>query len=704
MRPWVVPLILFIGIGVVAAGVLAGVLWYVVEAVSEDVADLPGRVVVFGVAGFALLAAVLAWSWAWVYRCWVRPLTVLNRQAQTVIHSKAERGVEIESGHLLGQLPETVRTLADQLLDARREVVKAMAAASASVEQEKSRLEAVLMDVNEGVLVCNPEHRILLYNQAAVRILGNPVALGLGRLVFNLVTREPVIHAVERAKYRLETNRAAGGAERSVPLVCATVDSRMMLQGRISPILDAKDRLAGYVLTLTDVGVRMRHVAARDRLLRAATDELRAPAANLLAASETLASHPELTGNERSAFERVLLGESTRLSERVESLASQYRNLTGASWPTFDVYSADLLNCVIRRFEDKADLRITMVGVPLWLHGDSHSLMLALERLIERIHESTRATTFDVEPLLGDRHVYVDIVWQGEPIPSRTLDRWLEDPLDGWAGTGPLRQVFERHDSELWSQRHRHGGALLRVPLPLPLRPQFEKPVETLPPRPVFYDFDLMGQRAGDADLGNRSLGELSYVVFDTETTGLQPSAGDEIISIAGVRIVNRRILPGETFERLVNPKRTIPKNSIRFHGITEEMIQDKPPLDVVLPQFKSFVGRATLVGHNTAFDMKFIRLKEEACGVHFDNTVLDTLLLSVFLHRDAQDQTLDGIAARLGIEAVDRHTALGDALTTAAIFVHLIDLLEANGVKTLAQALDASSTMVDILKRQARF
>ncbi len=704
MRPWVVCVLVFVAIGLAAAAALTGALWLLVDAAANGAEDLPRQAVISGAGAFALLAAVLAWSWAFFDRRWVRPLRVLNRQIQTVIHAETKRGIELAPGHGLGQLPSTVDALARQLMSSRRQVVKSMATASARVEEQKSRLEAVLMDVVEGVLVCNLEHRILLYNQTVVRIVGASLHVGLGRSIFRLVTREPVIHTLERLEHQLET-------ERSMPFVCATTDSRTMLQGRISPILDPEGSQIGYVLTLVDLGARMLEVTARDRLLRRATQDLRSPVANLLAALETMTCHPRLEQTERAAFERVVASESERLSEHVASLASAVCRLPIASWSAFDVYSTDLLGCVCRHFADRA-MEVTMVGMPLWLHGDSHSLMLVLEHLIERVHQRTGALAFDLDPLLGDRNVYLDIAWDGEPIPSRLIDEWLADRLEGEPGGGPVRRVLERHGSEPWSQGHRHGKAVLRLPLPLPARPQFDRPREALPPRPIFYDFELIDRTSpaevppngGKLNLEDQRLDELAYVVFDTETTGLEPSAGDEILSIAGVRIVNRRILPAETFERLVNPKRTIPKTSIRFHGITDEMVAEEPALEVVLPQFRSFVGGAVLVGHNAAFDMKFIRLKEQTCGVRFDNPVLDTLLLSVFLHQDAPDQTLDGIAARLGIELLDRHTAMGDALITAAIFVHLIDLLATHGIETLAQAQEASSTMVEILKQQARF
>ena len=86
--------------------------------------------------------------------------------------------------------------------------------------------------------------------------------------------------------------------------------------------------------------------------------------------------------------------------------------------------------------------------------------------------------------------------------------------------------------------------------------------------RPEYYDFDLFDRAGQVAELENQLLTELTYTVFDMETTGLNPSEGDEILSIGAIRIVNCRLLREERFEQLVDPLRPIPWESVQIHGI----------------------------------------------------------------------------------------------------------------------------------------
>ena len=144
-----------------------------------------------------------------------------------------------------------------------------------------------------------------------------------------------------------------------------------------------------------------------------------------------------------------------------------------------------------------------------------------------------------------------------------------------------------------------------------------------------------------------------------------------------------------------MNPKRNIPLISLKIHEIYPEMLDNKPTIAKVLPLFHEFAKNTVLVAHNAAFDMKFIQLKEEQTGIKFNNPVLDTLLLSAVCHPKQETHNLEDIVEKLGIELIGRHTALGDAMITAEIFLKFLPILEAMGIKTLGEAREASKKTV---------
>ena len=226
----------------------------------------------------------------------------------------------------------------------------------------------------------------------------------------------------------------------------------------------------------------------------------------------------------------------------------------------------------------------------------------------------------------------------------------------------------------------------------------------SLPARPEFFDFQDLNQPMHWDEIEGKKLQELSYVVFDTETTGLFPSKGDEIISIGAVRVENGTVDEAAAYSRLVNPGGPIAPDSIQYHGITDDMVEGEGSIADVLPSFREYVGDSILIAHNAAFDMKFLQLKEEATGITFPNLVLDTLLISVFLDHQSENHSLDGIAKQMGITIEGRHTALGDAIATATIFCKMMNRLEARGITSLRRVVEASAKIEHVRKLKDRF
>ena len=163
-------------------------------------------------------------------------------------------------------------------------------------------------------------------------------------------------------------------------------------------------------------------------------------------------------------------------------------------------------------------------------------------------------------------------------------------------------------------------------------------------------------------------------IVFDTETTGLDPASGDRVVEIGCLELVNR--LPsGETFHVYVNPERDMPKEAEAVHGLSAAFLSDKPVFSEIADAFLAFVGDAPLIAHNATFDMKFINAELKLCG-KTDLTahhVIDTLAMARQKFPGAP-ASLDALCRRFGVDNSNRdlHGALIDSELLAGVYLEL--------------------------------
>jgi DNA polymerase III subunit epsilon len=163
-------------------------------------------------------------------------------------------------------------------------------------------------------------------------------------------------------------------------------------------------------------------------------------------------------------------------------------------------------------------------------------------------------------------------------------------------------------------------------------------------------------------------------IIFDTETTGLDPYQGDRLVEIGCVELVNG-FPTGKTFHAYLNPERDMPDQAFAVHGLSAEFLKDKPLFAEVCEEFLAFVGDAPLVAHNAMFDLGFVNAELERCKkvlVQRDRLV-DTLMLARRRY-PAGPNSLDHLCARFSIDATRRtkHGALLDAELLAEVYVEL--------------------------------
>ncbi len=370
-------------------------------------------------------------------------------------------------------------------------------------------------------------------------------------------------------------------------------------------------------------------------------------------------------------------------ADRLEAFVLLLQPLQPEAQPFEFIRGADLLQALALALQ-KAGVSLQLKGVTgtLWLRVRLPEAFEALRQLALQLHQETactqllaRATSENgrVHLRLSPREGHLQTLeWRQPYVPEPSLQALLQEHQ------ATLQRDNEGLHLTLPASPPPHSGAA-RVLLP-------SSPASR---RPIYAELSLL-ETSEATPLDDRPLHSLIYTVFDTETTGLHPEQGDEIIAIGAVRIVGGRIRPEETFDQLVNPRWPISLDSVRVHGIQPALLQDKPPIEEVLPRFHRFAQDTVLVGHNVAFDLKFIRQKEKALDLHFDQPVLDTMLLAAVVDPERQHYGLDELAEAFGIEPVGRHSALGDALITAELLLRLLPLLEQRGIRTLRQAREA--------------
>ncbi|UCD81487.1 MAG: hypothetical protein JSW26_08725 [Desulfobacterales bacterium] len=662
----------------------------------------------------ALLVLVISGGTiAAVFRRYVLPARKIADEISLINSSNPSHRIRSEGAAELRRLCDRINEGADRFEALAKNVDDKIHRARAESEQEKNTLAAIMAELPEGVLICNTEGRILLYNNRARQLLTGlaggasnnqkdaaaPVErsryIGLGRSVYGIIDRNLIGHALDQISAKLRS-----GDPRVVSYFVVTGADDRKLRVEAVPILDAKRQFTGLILIFSDITRQLESDSHLNLALQSFSRGVRASLAGIRSAIETIIEFPQMEAHQLDALKGIIHKESLMLGEILESDLPVNARGNFSQWPLITMSAADLIDLLQSKAGQKLQVQIRMedFNPAIRVKIDSYSFLLVLLFVIGRLKAQIGFTELTCRFKELDWYVGLDLLWQGAPIKIEVLREWEEQRLvfeeEGLSLS--LREIIDHHAADLgsYSSKRQKDTSYLRFFLPLVeiAEPEETRSLTILPEsRPEFYDFDLFGNVQQVPELEDRPLTDLTYTVFDMETTGLNPAEGDEIISIGAFRIVNCRLLREERFEQLVDPRRSIPWTSVKIHGIHPEMLIGQPFIDRVLPQFHHFVEDTILVAHNAAFDMRFLQLKEAATGVKFVNPVLDTLLLSAVIHPSHENHDLEAISQRLGVRILGRHTALGDASATGEIFLKMLPLLAQKGIYTLKEALAAS-------------
>ncbi|HSP57230.1 MAG TPA: 3'-5' exonuclease [Halomonas sp.] len=608
------------------------------------------------------------------------PLRHLQVQLARLVANPDAREDYPPEGWLKGLGPDLVRIREAWRTD-RGLLATAHADGARSAARIRQELEALLQVLETPLLLCDNHRRLLLFNHAAETLFEDHIGLGLGKRLDTLLP----VASLHDALAQLPND----GTPREVLVPCDERWLRAVLRrvpgSNGETLLTLTDTTASWT---SEMGVRTELVDTLPLLRR--------HSAGLSSSADALTQlhHGSASSELQQRLERVVAEESQALGQGIERLSKLIDEMQRQGERLAPLWSNDLWNALNEHHAGEGR-RVVPIGMPAWLKGDATGLLVLLASLLAYLARHVDQTELEGEVCLGNKRVYLDLIWRGAPLGERALAEWQNKRLESLPLAPRVADVLRQHASDAWSLAD-PDGEHARLRLPLPAMERVGAPRAKLPPRPEFHDFGIAELPPPDAELAARSLRSLEVVAFDTETTGLELRRGDTVISIGACRVVNHRLLASDTFDIRVDPGRPIPPASTAIHGLRDADVAGAPPLAVALPRFRDYIGDAVILAHNAAFDL--LAIQPPGGGVEFDMPVLDTLLLSRALDEAIDGHDLDTLAERYGLTVPPgaRHTALGDARVTAELWLSLLPRLEARGIGTLQDALLLQASAFD--------
>ncbi len=660
------------------------------------------------------LLATFGFTLDWFFRFYILPLNQLIEETQVMNTVNPAHRLKIDGSREVKRLAELINIGGDQYEAAQHLIDQTVESAKAKLEAEKNMLATIMGELTQGVLICDTVGRILLYNRQAQRVLnkvqppngketmgqGDDLVpdgfVGLHRSVYSLIDKNLVQYALRDIQRKLDKKTESVSSHFVV-----VTENKRQLRVETLPILDEDKRFAGFVLIFADITLQLEHAGRLNEDLKTMAKTLRSSVAAIRSTVDLMIQFPGMEPDQEKNFLGIIAAETESLSRMLRTEFTATNRFAKSRWPLTPILVTDFIATLKNEAIGIADLTVEVAecDTRCMIRVDNYSLVLAIGFVLECLKKEFNTACKRIRLTAPGNLVQMDLIWQGKPVKIESLRRWINMPLTiaqkGYPLT--LKEILEHHHAEIWPHNPHSNGSetCLRLFIPMVQSEAASENIShvTLLPkgRPEFYDFDLFNQAGQTPEMDNRLLEELNYTVFDTETTGLDPRGGDEIISLGAIRLVNGRLLHTETIHQLVDPRRPVPADSIKYHGLDDGMLKGMPTIGKVLPFFHRFAKNTVLVAHNAAFDMLMLQMKEKETGIRFINPVLDTMHLSAILHPAHHDHTLDTIAHRLGVILTKRHDALGDAVATGEVFLRMIPLLKEKRIYTLKDALIAS-------------
>lgn len=353
---------------------------------------------IFSAAVFVL--AGLGFVLDWVLRLYIRPIGKLVEETRLITSVNPAHRIQLEGGRHVIRLATVINESADRYEALHNQVQNKIQLARAEADEEKNILAAIMAELPEGVLICNTDGQILLYNKRARLFLSGESNnkdlsqteseagrfIGLGRSVFALIDKHLIVHALDEIADKLKRDEADIAS-----YFVAVGRKNRFLRVEAVPILDYQRNFTGFILIINDITKQLETDNQLDLLLRSFGRGARSSLASIRAAIEAIIEYPGMDSRQLQQLKAIIHQESINVGEILDNTTSNYARRFRTRWPLTPMLACDMLAAVTKKAREKLGIHLQVEHSTreIWIKVDSYSIASALLFLQSRLKENT---------------------------------------------------------------------------------------------------------------------------------------------------------------------------------------------------------------------------------------------------------------------------------------------------------------------------
>jgi CBS domain-containing protein len=456
-----------------------------------------------------------------------RKIERLAKEIDTITRASPSHRLKVKGIKSLEGFVQAVNRLADRYEQLHTVIQKERRPTRAALEEQKNILAAVISELPEGVLACNADGQILLFNRRAAELLGigeddGHCALDtgarLGQSVFTLIDKNLIEHCLDEINERLKRKISNIASH----FIIDGINSHI-IGAEARPILNRLGQFTGFVLILNDITKQREADGRMDNLLQELTKSARSPLASIRAASEAMLEYPDIDSASLQQFKEIIHKESISISNTLSKMAADYSAIVQNQRSLVPTDFSDLMETIRRRAKNR--LGIVVEGdkpsEKIWVRVDSYTFIMAILFVLNQLKNKSGQwrfiSRFDIDP----KFIHLDFLWPGQPIPASILKRLQEQQLFFEAETSSLtlNDVLDHHEAAVLSfgceESLDHSCFRFILPAQKGRAPEMIKPITIIPETHAeLFNPELMSQPGQNPELDSRLLTELTYTVL----------------------------------------------------------------------------------------------------------------------------------------------------------------------------------------------